>query len=60
METVSIVGPLCTPLDILAYKMVLPKAQVGDFVVVFQSGAYGYTASPHHFLSHPPPGEILV
>jgi diaminopimelate decarboxylase len=60
LETVSIVGPLCTPLDILADKMALPRAQVGDLVVVFQSGAYGYTASPHHFLSHPPPGEILV
>jgi len=60
LETVSIVGPLCTPLDILADKMVLPKADVGDLVVVFQSGAYGYTASPHHFLSHPPPVEILI
>ncbi|MDH5444150.1 MAG: pyridoxal-dependent decarboxylase, exosortase A system-associated [Gammaproteobacteria bacterium] len=59
-ETVSIVGPLCTPLDILGSKMDLPKAEAGDFVVIFQSGAYGYTASPHAFLSHPPPLQILV
>ena len=35
-------------------------APVGDLVVVFQSGAYGLTASPLAFLSHPAPGELLV
>lgn len=60
MENVSIVGPLCTPLDILGDKMELPRADIGDLVVVFQSGAYGYTASPHLFLSHPAPSEIAV
>jgi len=59
-EIVSVVGPLCTPLDILADKMALSPANVGDLVVIFQSGAYGYSASPHHFLSHPPPREILL
>lgn len=59
-ETVNVVGPLCTPLDILAAKMELSKAGAGDMVVIYQSGAYGYTASPHAFLSHPPPLEILV
>jgi len=60
LEAVNIVGPLCTPLDILASKMELPVADVGDLVVIFQSGAYGYTASPLHFLSHPPPVEIFI
>ena len=59
-EVASIVGPLCTPLDLLADRMELPRAEVGDLVAVFQSGAYGYTASPHLFLSHPPPVEILL
>ena len=59
-ETVSVVGPLCTPLDILADKMDLAPADVGDLIVVFQSGAYGYTASPRDFLGHPPPVEILL
>jgi len=59
-EVVSVVGPLCTPLDILADKMALSSANVGDLVVIFQSGAYGYSASPHLFLSHPPPGEIFL
>lgn len=59
-ETASVVGPLCTPLDLLADKMDLAKADVGDLVVIFQSGAYGLTASPTMFLSHPAPGEVLV
>jgi diaminopimelate decarboxylase len=59
-ETVSIVGCLCTPLDLLADKVELPPAEIGDLVVVFQSGAYGLTASPVNFLSHPAPAEVLV
>ncbi|WP_426116187.1 pyridoxal-dependent decarboxylase, exosortase A system-associated [Massilia sp. PWRC2] len=59
-ETVSVVGPLCTPLDLLADKMDLAHADVGDLVVVFQSGAYGLSASPVAFLSHPMALEVLV
>jgi len=59
-ETASVVGPLCTPLDLLADGMVLPRAEPGDLVVVLQSGAYGFTASPRGFLSHPEPAEVLV
>jgi diaminopimelate decarboxylase len=59
-ETVTIVGPLCTPLDLLGERMLLPAAEIGDLVVLFQSGAYGYTASPHLFLSHPEPLEFFV
>ena len=55
-----VVGPLCTPLDLLADKMDLAHAQVGDLIVVFQSGAYGLSASPAGFLSHPPAAEVLV
>jgi diaminopimelate decarboxylase len=59
-EPVSVVGPLCTPLDIIADRMALPAAQIGDFVVVFQSGAYGASASPQGFLGHPRVSEALV
>jgi diaminopimelate decarboxylase len=59
-EVASVVGPLCTPLDVLADRMELPVAQEGDLVVVFQSGAYGATASPQAFLGHPPCVEVLV
>ena len=59
-EQVSVVGPLCTPLDLLADQMELARADVGDLVAVFQSGAYGLTASPAAFLSHPGAVEVLV
>lgn len=59
-ETVSVVGCLCTPLDILCEGVDLPSAEVGDLVVVFQAGAYGLTASPTAFLGHPVPQEVLV
>jgi diaminopimelate decarboxylase len=60
VETVQVVGCLCTPLDLLGDKVVLPRSDVGDLVVLFQAGAYGYTASPTAFLSHPAPLEVLV
>ncbi len=59
-EIANVVGPLCTPLDILAARMDLAHADVGDWVVVLQSGAYGLSASPTAFLGHPPPAEVLV
>ena len=59
-EVQTVVGPLCTPLDLLADRMALPRADVGDLVVVFQSGAYGASASPARFLGHPPVTEVLV
>jgi diaminopimelate decarboxylase len=59
-EIATVVGPLCTPLDLLADKMDLAQAEVGDLIAVFQSGAYGRSASPLGFLSHPEPVEILV
>jgi len=59
-QSASVVGPLCTPLDLLADKMDLAEPEVGDLVAVFQSGAYGLTASPRGFLSHPEPLELLA
>ena len=59
-EVQSVVGPLCTPLDLLADRMALPSAGPGDLVAVFRSGAYGPSASPAAFLSHPPAREVLV
>lgn len=59
-EVVTVAGCLCTPLDILGDDMALPACDVGDLVAVFQSGAYGLTASPTAFLGHPVPPECLV
>jgi len=59
-EKVSVVGCLCTPLDLLGDNVSLPKAEIGDFIAVFLAGAYGLTASPTAFLGHPQPIEVLV
>jgi diaminopimelate decarboxylase len=60
MEPVNIVGPLCTPLDTLGHQLLVPRAEIGDLVGVMNAGAYGYSASPLGFLSHQPPGEVIV
>jgi diaminopimelate decarboxylase len=59
-ETVTIVGKLCTPLDLLGDHVTLPRSEVGDLIAIFQAGAYGLTASPTAFLSHPKPAEVLL
>lgn len=56
----TVVGPLCTPLDTLGRSTQLPRLAAGDLVAVLQSGAYGLTASPAAFLSHPMPAEVLI
>jgi diaminopimelate decarboxylase len=59
-DAVTVVGCLCTPLDLLGDNVRLPHAEIGDLVVLFQAGAYGLTASPTAFLGHPAPVEVLV
>ena len=59
-EVASVIGPLCTPLDLLADEMEMAVGVEGDLVVVLQSGAYGLSASPVGFLSHPVALEVLV
>jgi diaminopimelate decarboxylase len=59
-ETADVVGCLCTPLDRLGDNVDLPETAVGDLVVVFQSGAYGASASPSGFLGHAPAAEVLL
>jgi diaminopimelate decarboxylase len=59
-EEVTITGCLCTPLDLLADQVSLPRAGVGDLVAIFCAGAYGLSASPQAFLGQPQAREILV
>lgn len=57
---VSVVGPLCTPLDTLGRTVSLPALGADELIAILQSGAYGPTASPGGFLSHPAATELLV
>lgn len=56
----SVVGCLCTPLDRLSDQAMLPRADVGDLVVIFCAGAYGASASPANFLGQGPAAELLI
>jgi len=60
VSTVDVVGPLCTPLDVLGKNVALPPVEPGDLICIPRAGAYGYSASPLLWLGHPTPGEILV
>lgn len=59
-EIATVVGRLCTPIDLLGDQVALAPAQAGDLLVIFQSGAYGPTASPTAFLGHPASAEMLL
>jgi len=59
-EEVTVTGCLCTPFDVFGDQVPLPCADVGDLVAIFSAGAYGPTASPHHWESRPPARETLV
>ena len=58
-ETVTIAGPLCTPDDVLGRNVETVSAGPGDILCIPNSGAYGLSYSPVHFLGHPGPAEVL-
>jgi len=60
MESASLVGPLCTPGDILGREIGLPALAPGDLVTIPNAGAYGPTASLLMFLGRPAPVEVVV
>jgi diaminopimelate decarboxylase len=58
-EPVTIAGPLCTGLDILARDLPIGLPEVGELVAVLDAGAYGFTESMPLFLSRPLPAEVV-
>ena len=56
----TLTGPLCTTIDTLATKIELPELAIGDVLSIENSGAYGLTASPTRFISHPEPREAVL
>jgi diaminopimelate decarboxylase len=54
----DVLGCLCLPDDILVEASPLPGVDPGDFLAFPNAGAYGLSASPVLFLSHPPPVEV--
>jgi diaminopimelate decarboxylase len=60
VATATLVGPLCTPGDVLTRNAQLHTFGVGDIVTVPNTGAYGLTASLLMFLSRPAPHEVVL
>lgn len=58
-EEVNVVGPLCTPTDVIGQTVTLAKVELGDILVIEKSGAYGLSNSPSLFLSHELPAEVI-
>jgi diaminopimelate decarboxylase len=59
-EPVTVVGELCTPKDVLARDVVVPRTRPGDVLVFHHAGAYGWEISHHDFLSHPHPEHVFL
>lgn len=59
-EMVTLVGPTCTPIDIVHKGCDLPKLQVGDLIVIRDFGAYTTSFSAIQFCGHPWPAEVLM
>jgi diaminopimelate decarboxylase len=55
----DIVGPLCTPLDVIARDVMLPPLSSHSLVGIPNVGAYGLTSSLVAFLSHRAPAEVV-
>ncbi|MEW9096037.1 MAG: hypothetical protein AB2417_13230 [Clostridiaceae bacterium] len=60
LEKVSIVGNLCTSADIMAKDIMLPKADIGDILVISKAGSYSYSLTPVLFASHPLPLQFYI
>lgn len=60
LEEVVLAGSLCTSTDVLAKNINLPKANIGDLVIVTNAGSYAYSLSPTRFANHKAPLQIYL
>ena len=58
-ETYTVVGNICESGDILGSDRLLDKASVGDAIIVYNTGAYGYSMSSNYNLRSRP-AEVLI
>ena len=56
----TVAGELCTPNDILARDIDVPRLRAGDILLFSYVGAYGWAISHHDFLSHPHPDHYYI
>lgn len=58
-ETVTVVGTLCTALDVVKNNVTMNKAEIGDIIEITNAGSYAYSLSPLTFSSHELPEQYL-
>ncbi|MGH8079188.1 MAG: type III PLP-dependent enzyme [Lysobacter sp.] len=59
-ESVTLVGQLCTPKDVLARGQSVATLAVGDCLVFTLAGAYAWNISHQNFLMHAPPRMLFI
>lgn len=59
-ETVTLMGNLCTAMDVIAKDIELPKLEIGDIIIMNNAGSYSYVLTPLQFASLDRPKEIFV
>jgi diaminopimelate decarboxylase len=59
-RTYTVVGPTCTPLDVLHESCELPELAPGDLLVLRNGGAYTSSYSAIHFCGHPWLAEVMI
>lgn len=58
--SVTLVGQLCTPKDVLARHQHIRELAIGDWLVFRYAGAYAWNISHQQFLMHPAPEQIFL
>lgn len=59
-ELITVAGPSCYGLDILATEIELPHLDPGDLLCIENVGAYGYSFSPTGFLRQQSADEYVI
>ncbi|WP_409968588.1 alanine racemase [Bengtsoniella intestinalis] len=59
-ETVTLMGNLCTAMDVMAKNLTLPTLEIGDSVMVNNAGSYAAVLSPVQFSSQQKPVELFL
>lgn len=60
MQKVTLVGSLCTALDVMAKDIELKKLDIGDGILITNAGSYAAVISPMQFASLNKPRQIYV
>ena len=59
-QSVTLVGQLCTPKDVLARQQPVAQLAIGDLLVFTLAGAYAWNISHQNFLMHEPPLKVFI